>query len=297
MKVVRPAFDVADSIDAMLGYWNRELRCCYANAAYKTWFGRSPDTMFGIPMQELLGPLFTLNLPYIQGALDGRKQYFERAIPLPGGTVRHSLASYFPDIVDGAVRGFSVHVADVTAIKLHERELEEAYNRAEASATHDYLTGLPNRVNLLNRIEAAMAESAESGLLAAVVSMDLDNFKIANDTYGHLFGDTILQLVAERMRSSLRGQERIKRLGGDEFILIVPNIGSQTDVAHMVRRLQQVVCQPCRVNGVSITLGMSCGVSLFPVNGSTAETLLSRSDEALYLAKRRGKGIIAFAES
>jgi diguanylate cyclase (GGDEF)-like protein/PAS domain S-box-containing protein len=293
MKLVRPAFDVADSIDAMLGYWNRELRCCYANAAYKTWFGRSPDTMLGMPMQQLLGPLFALNLPHIQGALHGQKQYFERAIPLPDGTVRHSLASYFPDISDGTLRGFSVHVADVTGLKLHERELDEA--RAERAATHDFLTGLPNRVNLLSRIEAAMASAIEDGTLAAVVTMDLDNFKAVNDTYGHLIGDMVLQQLADRMKSSLRGRDRIKRLGGDEFVLIVPNVTSRIELTQMLRRLQREVSQPCFVKGAFITLGITCGVSLFPVNGVTPELLLSRSDEALYFAKKAGRGKIVFA--
>jgi diguanylate cyclase (GGDEF)-like protein len=251
--------------------------------------------MLGIHIQELLGPLFALNLPYIQGALEGRKQYFERAIPLPDGTVRHSLATYFPDISDGTLRGFSVHGADVTGMKLRELELRDACLRAEESATHDYLTGLPNRVNLMSRIEAAIASAAESGLLAAVVTMDLDNFKPVNDTYGHLFGDSLLQLVADRMRSSLRGQQRIKRLGGDEFVLVVPDVRSRAGAAQMVRRLQRAVCQPCTVKGVPVTFSMSCGVALFPTNGSTAEALLSRSDEALYFAKRRNKGSIAFA--
>jgi len=295
MKLVRPGFDVADSIDAMLGYWDRELRCRYANAAYKTWFGRSPDTMEGIPMQELLGPLFELNLPFIQGALEGRKQSFERLIPLPDGTVRYSLASYFPDVTDGTLRGFSVHVADITGIKLREWELQEACSRAEESATRDFLTGLPNRVNLLSRIHEATASAAKTGMLAAVVTMDLDNFKPLNDTYGHLFGDRVLQIVGARMLSSLRDRQRIKRLGGDEFVLIVPNARTRMGVAQMVRRLQETVCQPCVVKGVPVTLGLTCGVSLFPEDGSTAEALLSRSDEALFLAKKRNKGGIVFA--
>jgi diguanylate cyclase (GGDEF)-like protein/PAS domain S-box-containing protein len=297
MKLPRPSFDIADTIDAMVGYWDRELRCRYANAAYKTWFGRSPDTMSGIPMQELLGPLFELNLPHIEGALDGVRQSFERAIPLPDGTVRQSLASYFPDTSDGTLRGFSVHVADVTGLKLREQQLQEACSRAQESAAHDFLTGLPNRVNLLSRIEEAITSAAESGLLAAVVVMDLDCFKEVNDTYGHLFGDRVLQVVGERMMSSIRERQRIKRLGGDEFVLIVPNARSRTGVAQMVRRLQDIVCRPCVVGGVPVNLSMSCGVALFPGDGSTPETLLRRSDEALYLTKKRSKGSIIFATS
>ena len=107
---------VVNHIPAMVAYWNTALRCVFANDAYLVWFGRTPQEMDGMPMQQLLGPLFALNLPYIQGALGGTKQVFERQIKLPGGETRETIATYTPDSVDGQVLGFSVHVADVTLI-------------------------------------------------------------------------------------------------------------------------------------------------------------------------------------
>lgn len=115
---------VADRISAMLAYWDKNLICRFANSAYVDWFGKSKEEMIDkITIKELLGPLFEKNLPYISGALKGEIQTFEREIPLPSGGTRHSLANYYPDIVNGEVIGFFVHVADVTPLKFLENEL------------------------------------------------------------------------------------------------------------------------------------------------------------------------------
>jgi len=117
------ALHVVNQISAMVAYWDANQRCVFSNAAYQDWFGKTPDEMLGMSMQDLLGPLYEKNLPYIQGALAGKPQVFERLIPLPGGGTRDSVATYTPDIVDGVVRGFSVHVADVTRLRLREAAL------------------------------------------------------------------------------------------------------------------------------------------------------------------------------
>lgn len=109
----------------MLAYWNSEQVCLFANDAYRQWFGKAPRDVVGSSMRELLGPLYELNLPYILGVLAGQPQTFERTIPRPdGGGARESLATYTPDVVDGVVRGFFVHVADVTGMKDLQRQLE-----------------------------------------------------------------------------------------------------------------------------------------------------------------------------
>jgi PAS domain S-box-containing protein len=116
---------VADHISAMLAYWDKDLVCRFANAAYIEWFGRTREEMVGkMTLPELLGPnLYEKNRKYISGALKGIRQTFEREIKIPGGEIRHSIANYFPDIADGKVLGFFVHGADVTQMKLLEKEL------------------------------------------------------------------------------------------------------------------------------------------------------------------------------
>jgi len=129
----RIALRVADHVPAMLAYWNADQICLFANEAYRTWFGKSRRSVVGSTMRELLGSLYLLNLPYIERVLAGETQVFERTIPLPDGGVRESLATYTPDIVDGRVRGFFVHVANVTAMKELEREHERVIQKLETA--------------------------------------------------------------------------------------------------------------------------------------------------------------------
>lgn len=121
---------LADSISAMLAYWDASLRCRFANRAYERWFGVTPEALLGKHISELLGPLYAINLPYIEGALRGEPQEFEREIPDPaGGPPRHSLANYIPHVVDGAVHGFFVLVTDISAVKRAELALRESEER------------------------------------------------------------------------------------------------------------------------------------------------------------------------
>jgi PAS domain S-box-containing protein len=121
---------LVDRLPSMVAYWDAGLRCCFANRAYERWFGVSPESLLGKHISELLGRLYPLNLPYIQAALRGESQEFEREIPDPaGGPSRHSLANYIPHVVDGAVRGFFVLVTDISAIKRAQLALGESEER------------------------------------------------------------------------------------------------------------------------------------------------------------------------
>jgi PAS domain S-box-containing protein len=116
-----------DSLSAMLAYWDSTLRCRFANRAYERWFGVSPETLIGMHIRDLLGPIYELNAPYIEGVLRGEPQEFERMIPDPaGGHPRYSLASYIPDVVGGVVQGFFAHVIDVSQLKRTELALRES---------------------------------------------------------------------------------------------------------------------------------------------------------------------------
>ncbi len=121
---------VADRIEAMLAYWDKDLICRFANNAYIEWFGKSKEDMVDkITMKELLGHLYEKNLPYITEVLKGNTQQFEREIKTPGGEIRHSLANYYPDFHEGKVRGFSVHVADITEIKKVQESIRDSEER------------------------------------------------------------------------------------------------------------------------------------------------------------------------
>jgi len=158
---VSRAIQVADKVSAMLAYWDHDLVCRFANAAYLEWFGKSKEEMIDkMRISELLGQsIFEKNLPYILGALGGKTQTFEREIPSPQGGIRYSIANYFPDVVDGEVMGFIVHVADVTPIKLLEKNLADS-NRIIAEQNKNLRTDNEIITRRTNELKSAYDDIA-----------------------------------------------------------------------------------------------------------------------------------------
>jgi PAS domain S-box-containing protein len=147
---------IVDRVPSMLAYWDAEQRCRFANRAYERWFGVSPETLLGKHISELLGPLYKLNLPYIEGVLRGEPQEFEREIPDPaGGPARHSKANYLPDIADGVVRGFFVLVSDISDIKRAQLALRESEAKFSGiiSISSDAIISIDHdqRITMFNR--------------------------------------------------------------------------------------------------------------------------------------------------
>lgn len=282
---------LVDHVPAMLAYWDAEQRCVFANRAYETWFGVTPDSLIGRKMHELLGAIYPLNLPYITGALRGETQLFEREIPDPGGgPPRYSQAHYIPDIAGGVVRGFYVLVTDITSRRRLEQELRAAKARADILATHDSLTGLANRVLLEARARSTL-EAASGGRCPGILAfVDMDEFKAINDSFGHAAGDCVLRSVAERLRGCIRSGDTAARLGGDEFVVLIPDVADDAAAAMVCERLiRAVAAAPFIHEHHVITCSFSIGAVLFPRDGDDLHTLLVRADDALYTAKRAGK--------
>lgn len=287
--------ELVDHLDAMVAYWDANQVCVFANSAYHDWFGMTRQEVIGLTMAELLGPLYAKNLPYIRAAYEGKKQVFEREIPAPDGRVRHGLATYTPHFVDGQVRGIFVHVADVTPLKALEHELRIAKAKAEEAAAHDFLTGLPNRVLLFDRIHQALEIAKRNKGLVALLSLDVDDFKKVNDTWGHTIGDQLLIEFASRLKRSLRATETITRMGGDEFLVLAPAMESEAQVEILAGRILGRLSQPFELQEVKLSPTFSLGIAFYPRHGATPEALIASSDRALYVAKRLGKNRYAFA--
>jgi diguanylate cyclase (GGDEF)-like protein/PAS domain S-box-containing protein len=277
--------ELVNHLDAMVAYWDINQTCVFANNAYHDWFGKMPCEIIGMKLEELLGPLYLKNLPFIQAAYGGRKQVFEREIPMPEGGIRPSLATYTPHWVDGQVRGIFVHVADVTPLKVLENALRAAKAKAEQVATHDFLTGLPNRVLLVDRISQALALARRSHKTVALLSLDVDDFKKVNDTWGHSVGDRLLIELASRIKQSLRESETVTRMGGDEFLVLAPEVESDSQVEVMARRLLERLRQPFELGEAALSPTFSVGVALYPRHGETPDGLMANADRALYVAK------------
>ena len=404
---------IADNIPGMVGYWDHELRCNFASDGYLTWFGRTPEQMKNIRMQELMGDaLFRLNEPYIRAVLRGENQQFERTLTKANGETGYTFAQYIAHKVDGEVRGFFVLVTDITAVKKSEEELRiaavafetqngmmitdhrgiiirintaftrltgysaqevigktpavlssgrqdklfyqrmwdalmekgfwqgEIWNKrkngqifaemlsitaiitpegntshyvgsftdvteskeAEAEihrlAYYDALTKLPNRRLLQDRLGQALAAVPRSGLYGAIFFIDLDNFKALNDTRGHDIGDLLLVEVAQRLRSAVREGDTVARQGGDEFVVLMEELGSDINEAAALAKqlgdkLRETIDQPFLLHEYEYHCKLSIGVSLFHEN-DTVENLLKHADLALYQAKNAGRNTLRF---
>jgi diguanylate cyclase (GGDEF)-like protein len=177
-------------------------------------------------------------------------------------------------------------------------------------AYFDALTGLANREQSRSRLSSALAAARESGRILAVLYLDLDNFKRVNDTLGHAAGDELLSVVAARLRHSLRSNEgseadaessprsnHIGRLGGDEFIVLLPNVRSAADAAAVASRLIADLQAPMQLALHSLDITPSVGIALYPSDGADADTLLRNADLAMYCAKRKGPGMHAFFDA
>lgn len=176
-----------------------------------------------------------------------------------------------------------------------ERKRAEA--RLAFMAQHDGLTGLPNRILLRQRLDELLAHTRRTGDKVAVLFLDLDNFKGINDTLGHAIGDKLLKGVTKRLRSSLREEDAIARLGSDEFAIVQAGVTRPEDVAFLARRLIDAISEPYLFDGHTIISGACVGIAIAPGDGDDAEKLLKNADMALSRAKSEGHGSLSFFES
>ncbi|WP_170154057.1 putative bifunctional diguanylate cyclase/phosphodiesterase [Actinoplanes italicus] len=178
-----------------------------------------------------------------------------------------------------------------------QRIRARALRRATHQATHDALTGLPNRTLLRERTAAAIDRPRQDGTGTALLLIDLDRFKEVNDTLGHHYGDQLLVQAAHRMQQAVRSGETVARLGGDEFAVLLPSIAGEPDVTAVAARLHEALNAPFTLDGLTLTVAGSIGAALHPHHGDTADELLQRADIAMYTAKGKRIGYTVFDHS
>ncbi|MCX7628177.1 MAG: EAL domain-containing protein [Methylophilaceae bacterium] len=178
-------------------------------------------------------------------------------------------------------------VEDITARKNYEQQIEY-------QATHDSLTGLPNRTLLADRLQQYISLADRHGGKLAVAFLDLDQFKLINDSMGHHAGDQLLLTMAERLTSCVRECDTVVRLGGDEFVLLFPNLRNVADISGSMHRILAAVSEPCLIDGREFVVSCSIGISVYPEDGRDPNTLLKHADTAMYKAKQDGRNNFQF---
>ena len=185
---------------------------------------------------------------------------------------------------------FSHHIAVVSDIS----ERKAAEEHMVYIAQHDFLTDLPNRMMLHDRLTQAIAHAGREQRKVAVMFLDLDRFKAINDILGHLVGDKLLKIVADRISSVARTSDTVSRLGGDEFAIMLPYIDNMDDIATIAVKLLTSIAGPCVIDGNEIEVTTSIGISVFPEDGSDSESLIAHADAAMYQAKGNGRNNYQF---
>jgi diguanylate cyclase (GGDEF)-like protein len=188
---------------------------------------------------------------------------------------------------DGNPASYVSQFLDVTAA-------HEAREKLRFLAAHDALTSLANRHQLLERLRSLLSVAMHSGRHLAVLFVDLDNFKPVNDTHGHAAGDAVLVEVAERLRSNVRRDDVVARIGGDEFVLALPNVRNQADAEIVAAKVHRVMAEPIEYEGNTLRITVSLGLTMAQP-GEAADETLKRADAALYHAKESGRNRWAIA--
>jgi diguanylate cyclase (GGDEF)-like protein/PAS domain S-box-containing protein len=189
----------------------------------------------------------------------------------------------------GTRRLISLTAHDVSVRRKVQAQLLEKQQHLDHLAHHDQLTGLPNRLYLAANLPGAIEEAKRTGVMLAVLFLDLDRFKHINDSRGHETGDKLLKAVSQRLRATMRNEDVVVRMGGDEFIVVLRNVRSTDQVNEAAGRITEAMADPVIVDGRPLVTTASIGVSLYPRDGADMGELLRHSDTAMYQAKDRGR--------
>ncbi|GEM_PF-1239169 len=266
-----------DAVQDPMFMHDRDLRLLRANRAYLERAGL-PAAVLGRPYWEVF-PKLPGPMASCLRAMETQTEEAEE-LALEGGEV--FLCRNYP-IRDGeGAHLYSLHIMhDITERKRYERELER-------QANYDGLTGLANRNLLTDRIQQAAAHSQRSRRQAAVLLMDLDRFKMINDSLGHNAGDSLLRAVAQRLAERVRQGDTVARLGGDEFVIVMEGLAREDDAVVSATKILEALRPPFTLAGREVFVTVSLGIALCPRNGEQPEPLLKNADAAMYQAKRLG---------
>jgi diguanylate cyclase (GGDEF)-like protein/PAS domain S-box-containing protein len=281
---------IIDTTPILINATDRNGKFLFMNSYQSAMFGVEPELLVGRPISEMLDPQLAerelrrnaLILESGQSIPNYEEVFDSDGIELTFHCNKSPLRNK-----EGQIIGVLTSALDITARKFAEE------HRAHL-ALHDMLTGLPNRALLAENMRHAIEECATTDSKAALLLVDLDRFKVINDTRGHQTGDMLLRQVAERINGALGANELAARIGGDEFALILRNIESIEDVSHRCQALLTQIGRPYSLGGVDQLIGASIGIAIIPDDGNSPDELLRVADLAMYEAKSNGRNCHCF---
>lgn len=207
---------------------------------------------------------------------------------------RHKDGKAYPEWLSiSAIRDLTGKITHFVGIFHDISDIKRQEELIKYQAYHDALTGLPNRILLKSRIDRAIAHSTRNKNRFGVIFLDLDNFKIINDSLGHAIGDLLLKDAADRLRRIARNDDTVARLGGDEFIVLVEDIADEKPSVVLARRIIQAFKDPFTIKGNTLHVGASIGIAMYPEDGEESDSLIKNADAAMYRAKDEGRQTFA----
>ena len=212
------------------------------------------------------------------------------------GADAHAKIVALQQIVDTQSEQLAIAHGSYQGLQNRVAELQEANSNLVVSklqiahlANHDFLTNMPNRMQLEERMRQAMALAARNKKKLAVIFLDIDHFKTINDTLGHQLGDKLIKAVAKRLADSVRNSDTVCRQGGDEFVILLPEIENAVDVICLAQKIIAALATPFSIESHQLQITVSMGISVFPDNTSNADDLIRHADTAMYCAKKNGR--------
>jgi len=190
---------------------------------------------------------------------------------------------------EGAIYGIIEVARDISDRLRIEKELRESRSRLYRLAHHDSLTSLPNRLLFEDRLDQAILKAGRTGTKVAILFLDLDRFKVVNDTLGHDVGDELLKEVAARLQKQCRQSDTVARIGGDEFVFILDNIQHRKNAEVVAGKVMDTMARPVRINSHELQVSASIGIALYPDDSAEIDGVIKCADTALYQAKGEGR--------
>jgi diguanylate cyclase (GGDEF)-like protein/PAS domain S-box-containing protein len=275
----------ADNIPAMTAYWDVNEYCRFANKAFAEFNGLAMENIVGRHAREILGEQAYHDIENHSAQMkQGHPVTFQRKSETPNGEFRYLEVRLLPHVGDqGKVLGSFAVTLDITEHKLAEQRIQRV-------AHHDNLTGLPNRLLFNDRLKQAVSLAKRDARQIALLYFDLDRFKAVNDTLGHIAGDELLKAVAMRVRDQVRESDTFARIGGDEFVVILPGSAAREGAETVARKIIAAIAAPFVLGGRTqgVDIGVSIGIAIYPADASDADGLVKAADAAMYVAKRTG---------